>query len=94
MYRKNFKLNPRCYDPYQVTEQIRVVACKLKLLEGGAVYHVFHVLLLKQKVGDVAIVSQTLPIADAEGRIKVCPIAILDKKLMKKDNKVVVACLI
>jgi len=45
-------------------------------------------------VGDVAIVSQTLPIADAEGRIRVCPIAILDKKLMKKDNKAVVVGLI
>jgi hypothetical protein len=45
-------------------------------------------------VGDVAIVSQALTIVDEEGRVKVYAVAILERKLMKKDNRAVVAGLI
>jgi hypothetical protein len=45
-------------------------------------------------VGEVAIVSQALPIVDEEGRVKVYPIIILERKLMKKGNTVVVAGLV
>jgi hypothetical protein len=55
---------------------------------------VFHVSLLRKKVGDVAIVSQALPIVDEEGRVKVYAVAILERKLMKKDNRAVVVGLI
>jgi hypothetical protein len=94
MYRKNFKLNPRYYGPYQVIEWIGAVAYKLKLPEGRAVHPVFHVSLLRTKVGEVAIVSQALPIVDEEGRVKVYPVTILERKLMKKDNRAMVAGLI
>jgi len=94
MYRKNFKLNPRYYGPYQVIEWIGAVAYKLKLPEERAVHLVFHVSLLRTKVGEVAIVSQALPIVDEEGRVKVYPVTILERKLMKKDNRAVVAGLI
>ena len=59
---------------------------------------VFHVLLLRKKLGEVAIevaiVSQALPIIDEEGRVKVYPVTILERKLMKKGNTAVVAGLI
>jgi hypothetical protein len=45
-------------------------------------------------MGEVAIVSQALPIVDDEGRVKVYPITILERKLMKKGNTAVVAGLI
>jgi hypothetical protein len=45
-------------------------------------------------VGEVAIVSQALPIVDEEGRVKVYPIIISERKLMKKGNTVVVAGLV
>nr|TKR65655.1 hypothetical protein D5086_0000319880 [Populus alba] len=44
--------------------------------------------------GEVAIVSQALPIVDEEGRVKVYPVTILERKLMKKGNIAMVAGLI
>jgi hypothetical protein len=63
-------------------------------LNSSVVHPVFHVSILRKKVGDVAIVSQALPIVDEEGRVKVYPVAILERKLMKKDNRAVVGGLI
>ena len=42
----------------------------------------------------MAIVSQALLIVDEEERVKVYPVTILERKLMKKDNRAVVAGLI
>jgi hypothetical protein len=63
-------------------------------LNSSVVHPLFHVSILRKKVGDVAIVSQALPIVDEEGRVKVYPVAILERKLMKKDNRAVVGGLI
>ena len=45
-------------------------------------------------MGEVAIVSQALPVVDDEGRVKVYLVTILERKLMKKGNVAVVAGLI
>lgn len=61
---------------------------------GAVQYPIFHVLLLKNKVRDTTIVSSALLVVNEVGRIKVCLMAILVRKLMKKDNKVIVVGLI
>lgn len=94
MFRKNFKLNPRYSGPYQVMEKIVALTYKIKLPRSSTIHPIFHVLLLIKKVGDTNIVSSTLSIVDEAKRIKVCPVAILDRKLMKKDNKAVMVGLI
>jgi hypothetical protein len=50
--------------------------------------------LLKKKVGNNAVVSSSLPKVDEFKRVEVNPVAILDRKVMKKGNRVVVMRLI
>jgi hypothetical protein len=80
-------LNPRYYGPYQINEKVGIVACKLKLPEGSSIHLAFHVSLLKNKIVEEGVVSSTLLVMDESGRIRICPVAILDKKLMKKTTK-------
>jgi hypothetical protein len=80
-------LNPRYYGPYQINEKVGIVAYKLKLPEGSSIYLAFHVSLLKNKIVEEGVVSSTLLVMDESGRIRICPVAILDKKLMKKTTK-------
>jgi hypothetical protein len=92
--RKNLKLNPRYYGPFQISKRIGMVAYELKLQEGSLIHPVFHVSLLKKKVGDATIVSSKLPVSDKEGRMQIIPLAILDSKLMKKGNGAATAVLV
>lgn len=66
----------------------------MRLPEGSLVYPVFHVSLLKKNIGDAAVISSKLPMANKEGRMQIVPIAILDRKMMKKGNRVVTIGLI
>lgn len=50
--RKNLKLCPRFFSPYKVVQKAGTIAYKLLLPEEILTHHVFHVSLLKKKVGD------------------------------------------
>ncbi|XP_073268339.1 uncharacterized protein [Populus alba] len=77
-----------------ISKRIGMVAYELKLPEGSLIHPVFHVSLLKKKVGDATIVSSKLPVSDKEGRMRIMPLAILDRKLMKKGNRASTAVLV
>jgi len=92
--RKNLKLNPKYYGPYQISKRIGMMAYELKLPKGSLIHPVFHVSLLKRKIGDAIIMSSKLPVSDKEGWMQIMPIAILDRKLMKKGNGVATVVLV
>jgi len=70
-----------------------MVAYELRLPKESFVHPLFHV-LLKKKIGDTAMISSKLPASNKEGQMQIVPIAILDRKLMKKGNRAVATRLI
>lgn len=59
--RKNFKLLLKIMVPTKCYKEIWVVANKLELPLGSRIHHVFHVSLVKKKIGEHMEIQQTLP---------------------------------
>ncbi|XP_018852416.1 uncharacterized protein LOC109014405 [Juglans regia] len=92
--RRNVKLSPRFYGPYQVTERIREVAYCLGLPKSAQIHPMFHVSLLKKKVGHLVQTIPTLLPVDTLGILKLKPKAILDRRLRKKRSFPVVKMMV
>jgi ribosomal protein L21E len=88
------KPKPKFYGPYEVITKVRRVAYELNLPAGSLIHPIFHVSQLKRKVGPVTQVHSNLPVMGPEGRLKVEPLAILNRHLVKKNNQAVVEVLI
>lgn len=91
---RNMKLAPRFFGPYQVQERIGSVAYKLKLPDAAKIHPTFHVSLLKKKLGAHAIAQPTLPPVGPEGTLQLEPVAVLDRKMVKRGNRAVVQWLV
>jgi Integrase zinc binding domain len=82
--RGNCKLSSKYYGPFEVIEKIGKMAYKLNLPAGSQVHPVFHVSQLKERVGTGTIVNAQLPIVGSQGKLKVEPVAVLDRRIIKK----------
>lgn len=90
-YRQSQKLALKYYGPYEVLPIIGIVAYKLKLLVSATIHHVFHVSLLKKKVGNKK-VHTTLPALPSKPLLH--PQAILDRWMVKKNQQTATQMLI
>ncbi|XP_042969094.1 uncharacterized protein LOC122301779 [Carya illinoinensis] len=80
------KLNQKFYGPYRVLEKLGSVAYKLQLPPTSQLHPVFHVSLLKKKVGDPSLIGEELPTVDQEGRILMKPKEVLGYRLHRRGR--------
>ena len=92
--RKNLKLSSRYYGPYAVVAKVGPVAYKLQLPTTSKLHPVFHVSLLKKKVGTKRVARSAPPEVNEEGQPLVYPAAILDKRITKRNNQAVTQLLV
>jgi hypothetical protein len=81
------KLKPRYFDPFEIISKVGVIAYELKLPEGSILHLVFHVSQLKKYIGTHINPKMSLSIVSYEGKVRVEPVAILDRRLVKKRNE-------
>lgn len=89
--RKNLKLSPRYFGPFKVLKKIGVVAYILELPKDSRIHLVFHVSLLKKKIGDNVVVQEELPTVDNDDdSLHPKPQAILDRRVRMQKEEVLI----
>jgi hypothetical protein len=79
------KLASKWYGPYKVIQLVGNRAYKLQLPEGTLLHDVFHVSQLKKHLGPNAIPSKNLPLVTPEGKVKYCPVALLQRRQVPRS---------
>lgn len=90
----SLKLHPKYYGPFRVLEKIGNTAYKLLLPDNCTLHPVFHVSQLKKHIGPTVVPTPDLPLVDEKGIIKVAPEAILERRMIPRNNEPVVQWLI
>ena len=93
--RANHKLSPKYFGPFQVEAKIGKVAYRLKLPPSAQIHHTFHVSQLKTFHG--ALPRQPhIPqwLHDRNVQSPLIPMAVLDRKLIKRGNHAAVSYLV
>ncbi|GMI71757.1 hypothetical protein HRI_000845000 [Hibiscus trionum] len=92
--RKNLKLAARFYSPYTITKKLGSVAYQLHLPDTSRIHPVFHVSLLKKKIGPNTQPSLNPPDVLDDGQLKISPLRALDKRIVKRNNTAVTQILV
>lgn len=82
-------LAPKLYEPFPVQARVRQVAYKLQLLARLVIHPIFYVFCPQEKLRSRSSAFLHIPPVDADGHLRVDLIAVLDHRMVKKNNKVV-----
>ena len=88
------KPSSKYYGPYLIVERIGLLAYKLALPSHSKIHPVFHVSLLKKKVGDRVVIQSQLHYTNDDGQFLVKPVAILQRQMVKRNNVAAVRVLV
>jgi hypothetical protein len=87
-------LHSSFFGPYKVLQKIGTAAYKIELPEGSMVHPTFHVSQLKPFSADYSLVYSDLAKIPDLTSLEVTPESILQRRLVKKGNNVVVQVLV
>ena len=90
---RQHKLSSKFFGPFQVIARVGQVAYKLQLPPQAQVHPVFHVSQLKACHSEAATMGD-FPQCDSDGLLAATPFKLLDRKMVKQDNRAAVFGLI
>jgi hypothetical protein len=86
--RHHHKLAPKFYGPYRIVTKISPVAYRLALHPKAKIHDVFHVSILKKRIGDGVPVQDHLPLVPEDS--KLIPQAMLEHRHSHSHAEVVI----
>ena len=92
--RAHQKLASKYFGPFQVTAKVGAIAYCLALPVDSKIHPMFHVSLLKRKVGDTSNLTKILPPYSEEHGPMLEPLCILDYKWVKRGTKLYTKALV
>jgi len=88
--RKNAKLSARYFGPFKIIQKVSPVAYKLDLPHESRIHPVFHISLLKRKLGGDKIVLPQLPTMNEEARMTPKPHHLLGTRQRNKRTELLI----
>ncbi|XP_058010209.1 uncharacterized protein LOC131183460 [Hevea brasiliensis] len=85
--RKHAKPSAKFFGTYKIVQKVGAVAYQFQLPADVLIHNVFHVSLLKHKLGVDRVVQSALPSLDSQGQFSVKPLAVLDTRSLIKDGR-------
>ena len=91
--KKDYKLSPKYYGPYKVSQKIGTMAYKLELPAASRLHPVFHISCLKNVIGDKLLVQTILPELDEEGKFLLEPEVVTETRTRQLRNRSILGIL-